>query len=196
MSRKRNNRKKQLPNLQEQVGTLNTASGKMSRRKNFWLNRLLDVILFALVFWGVTSWQARNLLDSKEVAPDFQLTSLRGEQVQLYDNSNKKTVVYFFAPWCKVCALSSLTINALERKKDRIQYRILAVALDYENPDEVKEFAQKHKLSVPVLLGTPEVQGKYLIDSFPTFYVLDKNNKIKTKTVGYTSAIGLQLRSL
>lgn len=160
-------------------------------RKRFWLHRLLDLLLFAAVFWLVTMWQTRNLIGNQELAPNFQLMSLQGQEVELRNNSEQKTILYFFAPWCTVCAMSSQSINALPVNK----YRVLAVALDYGNAQEVETFSLQHKLKIPVLLGTSKVQTDYHIQSFPTFYLLDKDNKVKNKTVGYTTSVGLQLRN-
>lgn len=168
---------------------------KKEKRKKFWKNRIVDVVLVVAIFWVATAWQTRNLIKNKEAAPDFQLTSITGDSIQLYNDSKQKTIIYFFAPWCTICALSSQSINALSKEKDQEKYRILAIGLDYEDVTELQTFAQDHKLTVPVLIGDRSVQEAYKIGSFPTFYLLDKNNRVKNKTVGYTTAVGLELRS-
>ncbi len=162
------------------------------RLKSILINLLIIIIAFA----GVTLWQNRNLLDVSEKAPGFSLRSLDGNIYALDTSGKRKTVLYFFAPWCTVCNLSSHNIASLREALDPEDVNIYAVALSYSRSDEVKVFAEDHKLTVPVLLGSEEVHRNYKIEAFPTIYIIDQNGNISGRVVGYTTELGLRLRLL
>ena len=74
--------------------------GTWAGRMVGWLRTLL---LAVLIFWGVTTWQARELVPEKEFAPQFQLFARDGQIYSLSDAKGKTLLLYFFAPWCTVC---------------------------------------------------------------------------------------------
>ncbi len=162
------------------------------RLKSILINLLIIIVAFA----GVTLWQNRNLLKVSEKAPGFSLRSLEGNIYALDTSGKKKTVLYFFAPWCTVCNLSSHNIVSLREGSDPGDIDIYAVALSYSHESEVKAFAKEHKLTVPVLLGSEEVHRSYKIEAFPTIYIIDKTGNISSRVVGYTTELGLRLRLL
>jgi len=48
---------------------------------------------------------------------------------------------------------------------------------------------------MPVLLGTTETMKDFKIQAFPTYYVLDKEQKITKVSMGYSTEIGLRLNT-
>ncbi len=162
------------------------------RLKSIFLNLLMIIAAFA----AVTLWQNRNLLEVSEKAPGFSLQSLDDDTITLDSSGKKKTVLYFFAPWCTVCNLSSHNIVSLREALDREDVDIYAVALSYSRREEVRAFAEDHKLTVPVLLGSEEVRKNYKIEAFPTIYIIDQSGNISGRVVGYITELGLRIRLL
>jgi len=153
-------------------------------------------ILMIALFFGLTAWQSRKLVATDTVAPDFSLTTIAGQQVQLSNSKGKKVVLYFFAPWCSVCKYSSHNIVDLRNARSSDDMDIYAVGLGWETPDEVATFAKKHELNVPVLIGDNSLAQDYRVDTFPTVYIIDENGMVSSRMVGYTTELGLRLRSL
>ena len=154
----------------------------------------IQLLIFIGIFYGVSKWQSRNLLPEKTSAPDFTLKSLSNKDFSLSDQKGKKIVLYFFSPWCTVCKLSSGNIVELRKDRSKDKVAIFAIGQSYRNVDEVKGFAKKHKLNVPVLLGNRSISSDYKISAFPTIYIIDEHGKVKDRVVGYTTEIGLKLR--
>ncbi len=75
------------------------------------------------------------------------------------------------------------------------QLQVLAVALDYANKDAVLEFTDRHDFTFPVLLGTLREAADYRIRGFPTYYVIDAQGRVQQRSVGYSTLLGLKLRS-
>jgi peroxiredoxin len=108
--------------------------------------------------------------------------------------NHKKTVLYFFAPWCQVCHYSIENLQAIYDKTENLD--VVAIALDYASKDEVEAFIAEHHLTFPVAYGNEYIKGSYKIKAYPSYYVLDKNNKVTAKSMGYSSETGLLLRTL
>ncbi len=159
-----------------------------------WYRRwTFDLLIFMLVFWAFGRYQARNLLDDADLAPDFTLRGLDGKDHSLSDFRGKVTVVQFFAPWCTVCRVES---DNWARIKDVKDIHVVAVALGYDNVQAVVEFMGDDIGAYPVLLGNDAVQRAYRVESFPTHYILDKDGHITSQSAGYTTTLGYLMRLL
>lgn len=121
---------------------------------------------------------------------------MQGDLVQLESLQGRRVMLYFFAPWCTVCSLNIGNLNWLRELRSETSLAIYAVALDYQNPEEVLKYAAKHDLQVPVLFGRVETLTDYRIQAFPTLYVIDENGLVDETSVGYTPLPGLWWRSL
>jgi peroxiredoxin len=122
-----------------------------------------------------------------------QVPTTIGESISL-NSQDKKTVIYFFAPWCQVCHVSIGNLQALYEKNDHLD--VIAVALDFTDINEVTNFTKKHQLTFPVALGNEKIKQAFLISAYPSYYIISEDNSIIGKSMGYSSELGLYLRSL
>ena len=121
------------------------------------------------------------------------LKTLGNKTIELA-NINKTTVVYFFAPWCQICHASISNLQAVYEKNDQIN--VIAIALDYVDEKEVFEFSSQHQLTFPIALGSEQIKAQYKIEGYPSYYVINEENIVIAKSLGYSSEIGLFLRTL
>jgi thiol-disulfide isomerase/thioredoxin len=150
------------------------------------------IILCAIVF-AVSIWQSRNMLDvDSKISLDKQLLVGLDGQVSALIKSDKTSLIYFFAPWCKVCPLSIGNLEYLDPEK----INIVRVALDYSNVQEVQDFAIKHNISSQILLGHEGLKQQFKIQGYPTYYIMDDQQKVLAKSYGYSTALGLKLRQI
>ena len=159
-----------------------------------WILQATALLLPALAIYA---WQTRDLLPAGEriAAPEFRLAALEGGTVGLDGLRGRTTVLYFFAPWCGVCAASSPQLRWFDRwSGDSVQ--VVLVALDYASPAEVADYAQRHELAMPVLLGDDRTARDYRIRGFPTYYVLDPDGRVAGRDFGLSTAPGLWWRTL
>lgn len=188
-----------MSDVKTQVGwAARLRTGWQQMRSRRWASWLVDGALLVLVFWGVTAWQTRHLLptDAREPAPPFALTAFDGTQHRLSDAQGTPALLYFFAPWCSVCHASIDNVQALREARAEDDLAIYILALDWQNRDEIADFLANHDLDVPVLLAPPEVGRAYRITAFPTYYVLDEQGRVAERSVGYSTELGLRLRTL
>ncbi len=123
---------------------------------------------------------------------NFVLATTAGESISL--TPKKKTVIYFFAPWCKICHASIENLQEIYQKDENLD--VIAVALDYLEPEEINDFVADHQLTFPVAFGNEEVKKAYKIKAYPSYYVVDKENTVLGKSMGYSTEMGLYIRSL
>lgn len=170
---------------------MNTVNKKLKQIK--WHIWLRDLIVLCAIVFAVNAWQSRNMLDAdSNMMFDAQLlVSLDGE-ISTLVNPDKPTLIYFFAPWCKVCSLSIGNLAYLDEHK----LNIVRVALDYANVEEVQAFANKHNISSQILLGHEGLKQQFKIQGYPTYYILDEQQKVRAKSYGYSTALGLKLRQV
>ena len=156
----------------------------------------LNVALFSAFFVAVTTWQSRNMLDAGgEAAPGLRGTTLAGEPYDLGNAGGRPALVYFFAPWCKVCAASAGNLDRLRRWRDESELEVVAVALSWNSVGEVRDYVERHELGLPVVLGDASVARNWQIYAFPSYYVLDSGHRIARRDVGYSSQLGLLWRA-
>lgn len=161
-----------------------------------WGRRVAEVLLFVVIVGGIYAWRTRDLLPAGDrvPAPAFELTDLQGRPWSLDALEGKPAVLYFFAPWCGVCAASSPQLRWFDRwMGDEVQ--VVLVGLDWATPAELAEYAARHELQLPVLAAGPQTAADYRIRGYPTYYVLDAEGRVAGRDFGYTTAPGLWLRT-
>lgn len=161
-----------------------------------WGRRVAEVLLFVVIVGGIYAWRTRDLLpaDDRVAAPAFELTDLQGRPWSLDALEGKPAVLYFFAPWCGVCAASSPQLRWFDRWMGE-EVQIVLVGLDWSSPAELAEYASRHELQLPVLAAGPQTAADYRIRGYPTYYVLDAEGRVAGRDFGYTTAPGLWLRT-
>lgn len=120
-------------------------------------------------------------------APDFELTTLAGEKVQLSDYKGKKVILNFWATWCPPCKAEMPHMqNFYENNKGN---DIEIVAVNLTNMDkgktEIENFVKKYGLTFDIPLD-PEgtIGAQYQAFSIPTSYIIDSKGIITKKIIG------------
>lgn len=152
------------------------------------------VIIFTALTWARESSMLEKETDIKSLLKeDSSLVTLSGDRVNLAQK-DKDAIVYFFAPWCNVCNFSIENLEDFSKKNP--DYHVVAVALDYMSEDEVKEFTSRHQLTMPIALGTETIKNAFKVSGYPSYYVLNKKNEVISKSLGFSSEIGMIIRTL
>ena len=156
------------------------------------LSLSFDVLIIISVFLLIHSWNTRQLPRGEQV-PGLELPALDGMAVEAALPHGTVGVVYFFAPWCFYCRNSIDNLDSLVAEGVIDWAR--AVALDYQDINEVREFVKETGLVQPVFLGNRNTSREWGIRAFPTYFVINAEGAISSRSVGYSSKIGLKLRS-
>ncbi|HCM48476.1 MAG TPA: TlpA family protein disulfide reductase [Colwellia sp.] len=134
-----------------------------------------------------------NIVTATQAVVIDEVPTLMGETISL-NAQGKTTILYFFAPWCQVCHASIGNLQALFQKNEQLD--VIAIAMDFTSSEEVMKFTSQHQLTFPIALGNEEIKQTFKISGYPSYYVLNEENMIISKSMGYSSELGLYLRSL
>lgn len=117
--------------------------------------------------------------------PDFCLNDLDGRTVCSSQFRGKTLLIDFWASWCGPCKTE---MPAYEKFQERYRARgliVIGIGLSMDTPEHLKKFAQKLGVHYTLLMGTMPVQDKFGLRGIPTTILIDKNDVIRKRTVGF-----------
>jgi thiol-disulfide isomerase/thioredoxin len=132
---------------------------------------------------GVTAVMA---LGGKEVAPTVQYTLLDGTQHNSQELKGKVVLVNFWATSCTTCMKEMPHLIETQNKYREKGLETLSVAMAYDPPAYVMNYAETRKLPFRVTMDTTgEIAQKYgKVQLTPTTFVLNKKGEIVKRYVG------------
>ncbi len=159
------------------------------------MNRLLFTLsaialITGLLMSGCSSPPAADGSDSTQspevgkLAPNLQLSDLKGQSVSLRDFRGRPVLINFWASWCGPCRAEMPYIQQIfEEWSDR---GLVILSIDIgESPSTVEGFMQSYNLSFPVLLDVNKsVALKYNVRFIPTSFLIDEGGIIKAVKIG------------
>ena len=125
-------------------------------------------------------------LDGKDTAPAVSYTLLDGSTRTSEALRGKVVLVNFWATSCTTCVREMPHIVETYDKYRAQGFETLAVAMSYDPPAYVANFAQTRKLPFPVAIdNTGEIAKKYgNVQITPTTFVLNRKGEIVKRYVG------------
>lgn len=119
-------------------------------------------------------------------APNFSYTLLDGSQARSEQMRGKVLLVNFWATTCSVCVQEMPRIAATQQKFQSRGYDTLAVAMQYDPPVRVSDFAMRRGLPFGVVIDNTGAIAKSFgnIPGTPTTFLIDKKGAIVKRFVG------------
>lgn len=117
-------------------------------------------------------------------ATAFTVTDSRGKVHKLADYAGKWVLVNYWATWCPPCLEEIPDLVALhDNKKNNLV--VLGIAMDYQNPKQVLEFADQQMISYPIILGDAKTAAEVgPIKGLPTSYLFNPRGERVAYVVG------------
>ena len=123
---------------------------------------------------------------SRESAPDVAVTLLDGSSHALGTQKGKVTLVNFWATSCASCVKEMPELVSTFEKYKSKGYQTYAVAMSYDTPAFVSNFAQTRQLPFHVAMDSSGAVAKAFGDVrlTPTSILIDKQGNIVKRYVG------------
>jgi len=142
------------------------------------LSHLRWLLCFALcvLLWACTS----------QTAPESNFVLLDGSQTSTTQLRGKVTLINFWATSCTTCVAEMPQIISTYNQYQSRGFETVAVAMSYDPPSYVVNFAQTRKLPFKVAIDNTGAVAKAWgdIKLTPTTYLVDKQGAIVKKYVG------------
>ena len=127
-------------------------------------------------------------LEKDQIAPDFTLFNLQGEDVTLSELRGKRVVLNFWATWCPPCEAEMPHMQKYyDKYAEEDNVEIVGVNLTYEREtvERVEQFVKSYNISFPIVYELDEsVASMYEILTIPSTFMIDTEGKIQKKIIG------------
>lgn len=134
----------------------------------------------------VPAWATLAGCGAKDMAPDLPYTQLNGQTSRIRAHQGRVLLVNFWATSCSTCVHEMPQIVATHQKYQAKGYDTVAIAMSYDPPDYVANFAQTRQLPFTVALDRDASLAKGFgeIRLTPTSILIDKRGQIVKRYVG------------
>ena len=156
----------------------------------------LGLTLAALAIAG---WLTFVLFDRAPLAPDVKFSTLSGRVISTQDLRGKVTLINFWATSCAPCVKELPGMAEVYKKYNAQGFETIAVAMEYDPPNYVKNFSERNQLPFPVALDArgeiAQAFGKVRGDVrvVPTSFVIDKQGRVIKSYLGELDFVKFQV---
>ena len=118
-------------------------------------------------------------------AIDFELPDLDGKERSLGEFKGKVVFLNFWATWCKPCEDEMPSMQQLHAALQGKPFEIVAVSIDKDGPEAVREFVKKYGVTFTVLHDRKgRIKELYKTTGVPETFIIDQNGVIAEKVMG------------
>lgn len=171
---------------------------KLSKKKTIWGKpQVLFAIVIAVALLGniIAIWPKRHTQ-----APEITFILIDGKKLPLQSLQGKAVLVFFWATTCKICIEKIPEMNFLYKQLKPEGLEMIAVAMPYDPPTRVVEFAKKLEMPYPVALDfeARAVRAFGNVKVTPSTFLISPNGKIVWRKQGKldTSQLTIHIREL
>ena len=103
---------------------------------------------------AVAIFQLQESENETIVMSDFSLVSLKGDAVSIDEFRGEKTLINFWATWCRPCRKEMPMLNGVFLSQDPSDFSVVGIAID--KPEKVKQFVAELGIDFPIMVGQSE----------------------------------------
>ena len=103
---------------------------------------------------AVAIFQLQESENETIVMSDFSLVNMKGEAVSIDEFRGGKTLINFWATWCRPCRKEMPMLNGVFLSQDPSDFSVVGIAID--KPEKVTQFVAELGIDFPIMVGQSE----------------------------------------
>lgn len=150
-------------------------------------------LLITVVIMAIIGALAYALID-KPRAPTVSFTTLQGKPITLESLRGKVVLVNFWATSCSGCIKEMPGMIQIYNEYKNKGFEIIAVAMSYDPPNYVLNYAQTRQLPFPVALDIDGAHARAFgnVELTPTSFIVGKDGRVLEHQVGELDFVKLK----
>lgn len=148
--------------------------------------RLTSALVLLAALGAAVAAYALTGQNAAPATPAVTFTTLDGRQIRLQDQQGKIVMVIFWATSCSICMGEMPDLIQTYRQYHARGFELIAVAMAYDDPEQVRKFSRSKGLPFPVVLDTSGSLARSFDDTkvVPTTFLIDRHGKLVSRTRG------------
>ena len=127
----------------------------------------------------------QSTLLNKEL-PSLELPDLFDKSKMVKVNSNKLTLIDFWEVWCGPCIAS---FPKVENLKIKFSSQLNVIGIVSEDEEDAIKLIKKKGTTFKNLVGNNEIKKIFSVDSWPRYFLIDKNGIVQKEYFGFSDQI-------
>lgn len=142
------------------------------------------ILLLTLALVAVVASTLRDrVVVAGDSAPDFSVTTDRGQKVSLDNFGGKVLVLNFWATWCPPCISELPSLNAMAGELKDSGVVVLGISVDKDEA-AYQRFLKKVKLNFETSRDAKaDISSEYGTFKYPETYVISREGKVLEKFI-------------
>lgn len=144
-------------------------------------------MLYKGLRWAMLVIALSTHLSMQAVAsPTPTFTTMEGQQIRLSDLRGKIVLIHFWATSCGICLAEMPDLIQTYQQYRKRGFEVIAVAMHYDQPGDIKAYARKQSLPFPVVFDQDGNLAREFeqVSVTPTTFLIDGAGRRISKTVG------------
>ena len=110
---------------------------------------IIGACIIAITTFGFFPFEESE--NEKIVMSDFSLENIKGEAVSIDEFRGRKTLINFWATWCRPCRKEMPMLNGVFLSQDPLDFSVVGIAID--KPEKVVQFVAELGIDFPIMVG-------------------------------------------
>ena len=109
------------------------------------------IFIGLIIISSVLFLQFQEPEDQTIVISEFSLENINGEMISIEEFKGKKTLINFWATWCRPCRKEMPMLNGVYLSENPSEFSVVGIAID--KPEKGAQFVAELGIDFPIMIG-------------------------------------------